>query len=95
MNAPLDRLASIAENFYREPGKRFEDGVAQAMIPVLASTTVPVPRGRGGGNWTRVPPHPGPLPGERDAGRLAANSRVSEFAMANLRVPLSPREGPG
>jgi hypothetical protein len=33
----LDRLVSIAENFYREPGKRFEDGIAQAMIPVLAS----------------------------------------------------------
>jgi hypothetical protein len=33
----LDRLASIAENSYREPGKRFEDGIAQAMIPVLAS----------------------------------------------------------
>jgi hypothetical protein len=33
----LDRLVSIAENSYREPGKRFEDGIAQAMIPVLAS----------------------------------------------------------
>jgi hypothetical protein len=33
----LDRLVSIAENYYHEPGKRFEDGVAQAMIPVLAS----------------------------------------------------------
>ncbi len=33
----LDRLVSIAENSYGEPGKRFEDGIAQAMIPVLAS----------------------------------------------------------
>jgi hypothetical protein len=33
----LDRLVTIAENHYREPGKRFEDGIAQAMIPVLAS----------------------------------------------------------
>jgi hypothetical protein len=30
-------LTTIAENHYREPGKRFEDGIAQAVIPVLAS----------------------------------------------------------
>ena len=33
----LDRLVKIAVNTYREPGKVFEDGVAQAMVPVLAS----------------------------------------------------------
>jgi hypothetical protein len=33
----LERLVSIAEAGYTAPGKRFEDGVAQAMIPVLAS----------------------------------------------------------
>ena len=33
----LDRLVSIAESAYTAPDKRFEDGVAQAMIPVLAS----------------------------------------------------------
>jgi hypothetical protein len=33
----LDRLVAIAESTYNEPGKRFEDGVAQAIIPVLAS----------------------------------------------------------
>jgi hypothetical protein len=33
----INRLVSIAENVYREPGKRFEDGIAQAMIPLLAS----------------------------------------------------------
>jgi hypothetical protein len=33
----LDRLAAIAESVYSQPGKGFEDGVAQAMVPVLAS----------------------------------------------------------
>jgi hypothetical protein len=33
----LERLVSIAEASYNMPGKRFEDGVAQAMIPMLAS----------------------------------------------------------
>ena len=33
----LDRLVSIAESSYSETGRRFEDGIAQAMIPVLAS----------------------------------------------------------
>ncbi len=31
------RLVSIAETAYSQPGKRFEDGIAQAMVPVLAS----------------------------------------------------------
>ena len=33
----LDKLVAIAEAAWKEPGKRFEDGVAQAMVPVLAS----------------------------------------------------------
>ena len=33
----LDRLMEIAEGTWSEKGKRFEDGIAQAMIPVLAS----------------------------------------------------------
>jgi hypothetical protein len=33
----IDRLAAIAEGVYRQPGKRFEQGVAQAMVAVLAS----------------------------------------------------------
>jgi len=33
----IDRLAAIAESTYSQPGKRFEDGIAQAMVPVLAS----------------------------------------------------------
>jgi hypothetical protein len=33
----VERLATIAENVYTQPGKRFEDGVAHAMVPVLAS----------------------------------------------------------
>jgi len=33
----IARLVTIAENTYTEPGKRFEDGIAQAMIPLLAS----------------------------------------------------------
>jgi len=33
----VERLVKITEAAYSEPGKRFEDGVAQAIIPVLAS----------------------------------------------------------
>lgn len=33
----VERLASIAEATYRLPDKRFEDGIAQAMVPILAS----------------------------------------------------------
>jgi hypothetical protein len=33
----LDRLVAIAEESYREPGKSFEQGVARAMVAVLAS----------------------------------------------------------
>ena len=33
----LDRLVALAESVYRQPGKTFESGVAQAMVAVLAS----------------------------------------------------------
>lgn len=33
----LDQLASVARATYTKPGKRFEDGIAQAMMGVLAS----------------------------------------------------------
>jgi hypothetical protein len=33
----VDRLVAIAETAWTVPGKRFEDGIAQAMVPVLAS----------------------------------------------------------
>src|SRR5207249_3358294 len=33
----LERLVALAESTYSEPGKRFEDGIAQAMVPMLAS----------------------------------------------------------
>ena len=33
----VDRLVTIAESVYTQAAKRFEDGIAQAMIPVLAS----------------------------------------------------------
>jgi hypothetical protein len=33
----VDRLVKLAESAYNEPGKKFEDGIAHAMIPVLAS----------------------------------------------------------
>src|SRR5260221_6984608 len=33
----LDRLVALAENTYRQPGKTFEAGIAQAMVAVLAS----------------------------------------------------------
>ncbi len=33
----LERLIAIAEKVYKLPGKRFEEGIAQAMVAVLAS----------------------------------------------------------
>jgi hypothetical protein len=33
----VDRLVSLAESVYTMKGKRFQDGIAQAMVPVLAS----------------------------------------------------------
>ncbi len=33
----VDKLVAIAEGIYSTPGKRFEDGIAEAMIPLLAS----------------------------------------------------------
>ena len=33
----VERLVSIAQSVYTQPGKRFEDGIAQAIVPVLAS----------------------------------------------------------
>jgi len=33
----VSRLVAIAEGVCRQPGKRFADGIAQAMVPVLAS----------------------------------------------------------
>ena len=33
----VDRLVAIAETTYAQPGKKFEDGIAQAIVPVLAS----------------------------------------------------------
>jgi hypothetical protein len=33
----VERLVGIAEAAYAQPGKRFEDGIAQAIVPVLAS----------------------------------------------------------
>ena len=33
----MAKLVTIAEGSYSQPGKRFEDGIAQALVPVLAS----------------------------------------------------------
>ncbi len=33
----LERLVGIAEGIYQQPGRRFEEGVARAMVAVLAS----------------------------------------------------------
>lgn len=33
----LSRLVGLAEQFYTAPGKKFEDGIAEAMTPILAS----------------------------------------------------------
>ncbi|HEY2343323.1 MAG TPA: DUF1592 domain-containing protein, partial [Chthoniobacteraceae bacterium] len=35
--AQIDRLVALAEKTYTQPGKDFEDGIAQALVPVLAS----------------------------------------------------------
>jgi hypothetical protein len=36
-DAVVTRLVDLAESVFTQPGRRFEDGVAQAMVPVLAS----------------------------------------------------------
>jgi len=33
----VDRLTALAENYYKQPGKTFEDGIAHAITAVLAS----------------------------------------------------------
>jgi hypothetical protein len=33
----VDRLVALAESTYSQPGKSFQDGIAQAIVPVLAS----------------------------------------------------------
>ncbi len=33
----VDRLVDLAESFYSQPGKKFEDGIGRAMVAVLAS----------------------------------------------------------
>ena len=33
----IDRLAAIAEDYYRQPGKQFEEGISRALVAVLAS----------------------------------------------------------
>ncbi|HEY6229168.1 MAG TPA: DUF1592 domain-containing protein [Verrucomicrobiae bacterium] len=33
----VERLAKLAESIYTQPGKKFEDGVAETMTPILAS----------------------------------------------------------
>jgi len=33
----VDRLVALAESYYSQPGKRFEEGVGRAMVAVLAS----------------------------------------------------------
>jgi len=69
----LDRLVSIAAETWGKEDKRFEDGIAQAMIPVLASPrflfrveeTEPLDRSHRGneadalGGSTNPPPHVG------------------------------------
>ena len=41
----LDRLVAIAERIYRQPGQRFEQGVARAIVAVLASPRLCLPGG--------------------------------------------------
>lgn len=36
-NRTLDRLTKLAESIYTQPGKKFEDGIAETMTPILAS----------------------------------------------------------
>jgi mono/diheme cytochrome c family protein len=33
----VERLAKLAESIYTQPGKKFEDGIAETMTPILAS----------------------------------------------------------
>ena len=55
----LDRLVAMAERIYQLPGQRFEQGVARAMVAVLASPRFRLPgRGNRAGGEHRRPEVP-------------------------------------
>lgn len=99
----LDRLVRLAESTYLQPGKSFEDGIAQAIVPVLASPrflfrveeTLPEaePRARAlESSNTAVPLTPGLSPGERKeySARAAKPEQPGEQAAPQAVLP-----GPG
>jgi hypothetical protein len=92
----LDRLTTIAENYYREPGKRFEDGVAQAMIPVLASPRFLFRVEEVEDLKVSSPsPLPSPQGGGGNAGSASSNLNPTDSADRGLTGSLSPRERAG
>ncbi|MDA1274818.1 MAG: DUF1592 domain-containing protein [Verrucomicrobia bacterium] len=74
--ATIDRLASFAESFYRTPGKRFEEGIARAMVAVLASPRF----------LFRVEEVQSPVPGEKYplVDEYALASRLSYFLWSTM-----------
>jgi hypothetical protein len=92
----LDRLVSIAENFYREPGKRFEDGIAQAMIPVLASPRFLFRVEEAEGSTVSSPsPRPSPSGRGRNVSSASNNPKHSDSTNRAGTDSLSPRERAG
>jgi len=95
----LERLVSIAENSYREPGKRFEDGIAQAIIPVLASPRFLFRVEEVEALETSAVPSPSPQPSPSgrggNVGSTSNDPKPPDSAERGLPDSLSPRERAG
>jgi hypothetical protein len=72
----ITRLLAIAEGVYKAPGKSFEDGIAEAMIPLLASPRF----------LFRVEQTEAPGPGEKypELDEYALASRLSYFLWSTM-----------
>jgi hypothetical protein len=77
-DATLARLVTLAEEVYSQPGKRFEEGVAQAMVAVLASPRF----------LFRV--EEGELPSLAQARAPGISKASSSFQKRTKGIPLSP-----
>ncbi|HXI69647.1 MAG TPA: DUF1592 domain-containing protein [Verrucomicrobiae bacterium] len=94
-----DRLAKLAENVYRQPGRTFEAGVAAGMVAVLASprfifreekieaeSTSPASLPRASQS-VAAPPHPALSPAGGEGG-VSPGEGIRGFKTPGLRMPL-------
>ena len=95
----VTRLVNLAESIYQQPGKRFEDGIAQAIVRVLASPKflfrVEEVEGSAGLVDASPSPRPSPLGRGGKASRAGTGSAASENQDAPAAIPLSSGERAG